>query len=203
MANADTPFGLRPLRRLDGASWTGGVQKMLVEDDYGTALFIGDPVIITGGTGSDDASGHYNIANIASAGDTKRIAGAIVSIDPIYNNLSLKHIPATTGGYVYVVTDPWVVFAVQDNAGATLTSASVGANAVLASGTGSTVTGLSGWELAAATAPAANSSMQLVIVGVHQREDNTVGTNVIWEVLISNHLYLPAGTTNAEGILGI
>lgn len=190
MANTDAAFGLRPIRNKNGSPWNGACTKMLVEDSYGTALFIGDPIIITGAAGSDDSTGHYNVANVATAGDGNRIAGVIIGIEPNRSDLSKTYIPASTGGYIYVVDDPNVVFAVQDDAQATLTSASVGANAVLAAGGGgSTVTGLSSWELDASDTPAADASNQLLIVGVHNVENNAVGDNVIWEVLISNHLY--------------
>ena len=203
MANKDAAFGLRPLRRLDGSAWTGATQKMLVEDNYGTALFVGDPVIITGAAGSDDGTGHFNVASIATTGDGNRIAGVIVSVDPDPDALGRIYIPANTGGYINVCTDPFVVFAVQDNAGATLTSASVGANAVIVGGTGSTITGLSGWELAAATTPAADASYQLQIIGIVNSPNNIMGDNVIWEVIISNHLYLGGSAVANEGALGI
>ena len=203
MANKDAAFGLRPLRRLDGSAWTGATQKMLVEDNYGVALFVGDPVIITGAAGSDDGTGHFNVASIATTGDGNRIAGVIVSVDPDPDALGRIYIPANTGGYINVCTDPFVVFAVQDNAGATLTSASVGANAVIVGGAGSTITGLSGWELAAATTPAADASYQLQIIGIVNSPNNIMGDNVIWEVIISNHLYLGGSAVANEGALGI
>lgn len=203
MANPDAAFGLRPIRRFDGAAWSGQTQKMLVEDSYATAIFIGDPVIITGVAGSDDATGHYNVANVATAGDGNRIAGVVVSVDPDPDNLNRIYLPASTGGYINVVTDPNVVFAVQDDAQATLDSGSVGDNAVLAAGSGgSTVTGLSSWELDASDTPASDASNQVLIVGVHNRPDQSVGDNVIWEVLISYHLFRADGT-GAGGLLGI
>jgi len=111
--------------------------------------------------------------------------------------------PASTGGYVNVCMDPDVVFIVQDDAGATLTSAVISDNAVLATGTGSTVTGLSAFELAAATTPASDASYQLLILSVHDVPDNAVGANCIWEVLISNHTMRGGGAAADEGVLGI
>ena len=202
MANIDAPHGLTPIRHLNGNPWNGVTQRCLVEDDYGTALFIGDPVIVTGTAGSDDTSG-LPVINIASAGDTNRIYGVIVSFDPNPNNLTLKHIPVTTGGYANVCIDPDVVFTVQDDGGAVLDGGSISANAVLASGTGSSVTGLSGWELAAATTPAANASYQLLILQVHQVVGNAFGVNCEWEVLITNHVLRGGQAAANEGALGI
>jgi len=203
LANLDAAFGLIPIRHMNGNPWNGVTTRCLVEDNYGTALFIGDPVIVTGVVGSDDTTGVGPVVNIASAGDTNRISGVVTSIQPIPTNLAVNYMPASTGGYVNVCMDPDVVFIVQDDAGATLTSAVISDNAVLASGTGSTVTGRSAWELAAATAPASDASYQLLILSVHDVPDNAVGANCIWEVLISNHTMRGGGAAADEGVLGI
>ena len=203
MANTDAAFGLKPLRHMNGSPWNGMTRRCLVEDNYGTALFIGDPVIVTGVVGSDDTTGVCPVVNRAEAGDTKRISGVITSIQPDPTALSRIYIPASTGGYVNVCMDPDVVFIVQDDAGATLTSAVISDNAVLATGTGSTVTGLSAFELAAATTPASDASYQLLILSVHDVPDNAVGANCIWEVLISNHTMRGGGAAADEGVLGI
>ena len=202
MANVDAAYGLRPIRHLNGNPWNGVTQRCLIEDDYDQALFIGDPVIVTGTAGYDDTSG-LPVINIASAGDTNRIYGVIVSFDPDPTNLERKHHAAKTAGYANVCIDPDVVFTVQDDGGAVLDGGSISANAVLASGTGSTVTGLSGWELAAATTPAADASYQLLILQVHQVEGNAFGVNCEWEVLITNHVLRGGQAANNEGALGI
>jgi len=202
MANIDAPHGLTPIRHLNGNPWNGATQRCLIEDDYAQALFIGDPVIVTGVAGSDDTSG-LPVINLASAGDTNRIYGVIVSFDPDPTNLERKHHAASTAGYANVCIDPDVIFTVQDDGGAVLDGGSISDNAVLASGTGSTVTGLSGWELAAATTPASNASYQLLILGVHQVPGNAFGVNCEWEVLISNHVLRGGGAAADDGVLGI
>ena len=208
MANADTPFGLRPLRHLNGNPWNGQTQKCLIEDSYGTALFIGDPVIITGTAGDDDSgTGKHPVINRFTAGATYRIYGVITSFElidcaggvhtEVYN-------PASTKRYANVCIDPDVVFLVQDDAGATLDGDSVGANAVLSTSTaGSTATGLSGVELAAATTPAADATYQVLILAVHDSPDNEIGAHCLWEVLISNHVLRGGGAASNQGFLGI
>lgn len=205
MANADAPFGLRPSRHLNGNPWNGQTVKMLVEDSYAVAIFRGDPIIITGTAGSDDATGHYQVANVATAGDTNRLAGVCTSVVVDEGELyrAGNYLPASTGGYINVCIDPDVVYQIQDDGGAVLDSGSLGANAILASGTGSTITGLSGWELAAATTPAADASYQMQILAIANQPDNALGINCIWEVLLSNH-WLRGGQAAAdEGALGI
>ena len=202
MANVDAPHGLTPIRHLNGNPWNGVTQRCLIEDDYGSALFIGDPVIVTGTAGADDTSG-LPVINIATGGDTNRIYGVIVSFEPNPDNLTLKHSPTLTGGYANVCIDPDVIFTVQDNGGAVLDGDSISDNACLVAGTGSTVTGLSGWELAAATTPTSDASYQLFILQVHQVEGNAFGNNCEWEVLISNHVLRGGGAVANEGFLGI
>ena len=202
MANVDAAFGLKPIRHLNGNPWNGATTKMLVEDSYATSLFVGDPVVITGTAGADDTTGHYMAVNLATAGDAGRISGVIVSIEPILTDLSKTYIPGYSGGYVNVCIDPDVIYIVQDDAGATLDGGSLGTNCVFASGTGSTVTGLSAWELAAATTPAADASYQGTILAVHNKEGNAFGVNCIWEVILNNVLRSgAAGVT--DGSLGI
>ena len=186
MANIDAAFGLKPIRHFNGSPWNGATKKFLVEDNYGTAIFVGDPVVITGSAGSDDALGHYSpVAVISGNTDAEVITGVIVSIDPILTDLTKTHIPAATGGYVNVCVDPTVVYIIQDDASATLDGASIGANALIVSGTGSAVTGLSAFELDAAETPAADASYNCTILGVHNKEGNTIGVNCIWEVLLN------------------
>ena len=45
MANADTPFGLRPIKHRNGAPYNGAMNPYYKAAGYGTALFVGDPVL--------------------------------------------------------------------------------------------------------------------------------------------------------------
>ena len=189
MANVDQAFGLRPVHHLNGAPWNGQTKRMLIEDTYDTALFVGDPVIVTGTTPADDDSGIYPSIQIATAGSGNPIYGVIVSFD-IIGGTNLReetpYNPAYTSRYANVVVDPDVTFIVQDDAGATLTGADIGGNCNLASGSGSTITGWSAWELDA-SAIGTTAADQLVILSVWPEEGNDLGDNCVWEVLISCH----------------
>jgi len=188
MANVNAPFGMKPIRHLNGNPWNGQTEKCLVEDAYGTAMYVGDPVVFTGTAGSDDTTGHYKAVNHATEGDTYPIYGVVTSIEPILSDLSKNYIPALTGGYVNVCVDPDVIYIIQDDGLAVLDGDNIGANAVLEGSTaGSSVTGLSGWMLDADEGVAANASEQLIIMGVHNVEGNAFGAYCIWEVIISHH----------------
>lgn len=204
MANVQAAFGLRPIRHLNGNPWNGATERCLVEDNYATAVFVGDPIIYTGTATSDDASQHYKAVNVATEGDTNRIYGVVVGIEPNRDNLSRTYIPASTGGYVYVCVDPDVIYAVADEGGANLTGDAIGANAVLEAGSGgSTVTGLSSWCIDTDDTPAADASNQVLIMALHPKDDNEVATYAVWEVLITNHVLRGGIAANNEGALGI
>ncbi len=206
MANIDAAFGLRPVRHRNGAPYNGAVNPYYVPSGYGTALFIGDPVVKTGS--ANDASvtvpggGHFPVGtaptiNKATVGDGNAITGVIVGFAANPDALGTKHLPASTGGIAYVCDDPDVVFEIQ--ADGSLDEDDVGLNAVLIyTNAGSAYTGMSGAELdtGTTTAPAADASYQLTIQRFVNREDVETGANAKVEVKINNH-------TEAAAALGL
>lgn len=206
MANVDSPFGLRPIRHKSGAPYNGAARPYYIDVGYGTALFIGDPVIRVAG-GSNAAAvkvpgaGSFAIGTLpsvekAAAGDTNRITGVIVGFAPLPTNLDLKHNTASTERVAYVCDDPDIVFEIQ--ADGAIPAASVGLNAVLIfTHSGSTTTGLSGVELdTTSDVPAADASNQLVILRAVNREDNdTTLSFAKVEVMINQH-------TESQGTVG-
>ena len=210
MANIDSPFGLKPVRHLLGCPVNGALKPCYIKSDYGTALFIGDPVIIT----SDGANaavveapgagrfgiGTLPIINKAAEGDADRIYGVIVAFAPLATNLNLKHNTASTERIAYVNVDPFTVYEIQ--ADGAIPAASVGLNAVLIyTHSGNTTTGLSGVELdTTSDVPDTDASNQLFILGAVNREDNdTTLAHAKVEVLI-NLAILNAGNAGTLGI---
>jgi hypothetical protein len=198
MANADTPFGLRPVRYLNGAPWNGQVSRYLLPSSDGTATFIGDLVKLAGDAGASglmvDGVPAYGLPTIAQSAAADGGVGVVVGFEPIKTSLTTLHRAASTARIAYVVDDPNVVFEIQEVSGGTaLTSAAVGLNANVVVGTGSTTTGLSAMELNNAT-EAVTVSLDLKILRLVQREDNDYGEHAKWEVLINNH-YFRGGTT--------
>ena len=202
MPNVDKPFGLSPIRHLNGNPWNGQTTKFLVEDGYGTtALFIGDAVLISGTAPSDDPSGFFPACVRAGNATANVITGVITSFDPI-DAAGIEHIEVyrvnSTSRYVNVCIDPDVVFIIQDDGSAILTGDACTQNANLVNThSGNTNSGLSGTELDA-TAPGTTAADQLLIIGVWPDELNALGVNCIWEVIISNHSY-----RTATGIAGV
>lgn len=183
MANVNAPFGLRPVRKIDGSPWNGQTIRCYIASSYATALFIGDPVLWT--TVLALKNGYYPTIE-RSAGTTGTVVrGVITSFEPNPNNLTQQYNPASTERWCNVCLGPDVVFQVRDNGGGTPTVVYQGQNAVLASGSGSTITGLSAYVLAAATTPTTTQAHTLHILGLSDIEDNEMGDYAIWDVLLN------------------
>lgn len=210
MANVDSPFGLRPVRHRNGAPYSGAANPYYIASSYGTALYVGDPVIkVAGGsnTAAVDAAGvgSFAIGDLpsvekATAGDGNRITGVIVGFATNPDNLTQHYNPASTERVALVCDDPDVIFEIQ--ADGAIPAASMGLNGVLIfAHAGSTVTGLSGVELdTTSDAPAADASNQLLILGAAKRSDNdTTLTHAKVEVLINQHTQ-NQGTVGTLGI---
>lgn len=210
MANPDTPFGLRPIRHRNGAPYNGAVNPYYVNAAYGTALFIGDPVIKVAG-GSNAAAidvpggGHFAIGTLpevelAPVTDDTLITGVIVGFMAQPNDLETMHSKASVEGVAWVCDDPDVIFEIQ--ADGAVPAASMGLNAqMIATHAGNATTGISGRELdTTSDVPAADASNQLVILRGVNREDNDVTiTHAKVEVLINRHTE-NQGTVGALGI---
>ena len=210
MANVDSPFGLKPIRHRNGAPYNGASNPYYIPVGYGTALFIGDPVIKVTTTAnaahvSAAGVGEFNIGtlmgiNKATAGDGNRITGVIVGFAPLPTDLSKQYNPASTERVALVCDDPDVIFEIQ--ADGAVAAASIGQNACLIyTHSGSTVSGLSGAELdTTSVGISADASNQLLILRAVNRPDNdTTLTHAKVEVLINQHTE-NQGTVGTLGI---
>jgi len=209
MSNPDAPFGLKPVRYLNGQTWAGGTQRCKISASDGTALYIGDPVKLDP-TNANRATAEKLPHVIRSDGvDGDYIWGVITSFEPDPDNLTRTYRAASTARYCNVVmSDPMLVFQIRDDGTAALTKADIGANAIgTFTESGSTVTGLSGYELdsGVGTAPTENSSNPLFIVGIAEHPDNewdgSTDSRMIWEVTI-NMPQVGAATGDGDGALG-
>jgi len=193
MANTNRPFGLAPVEYLNGAQYNGAGHVYFIPSTDGNAFAIGDPVVLAGDA---DGTGVATVT-LATAGTTNLVLGPIVSTGGIKNGgafadpaaLDSTVIPATKtkGYYVLVADDPNLIFEIQEtNSGTALTSAEVGLNASLKSGTNNGY--VSGWTLDNAT-EATTAALQLKLLGLVQRQDNAFGLAAKWRVLINQHQY--------------
>lgn len=196
MANANTPFGIRPIND-NGTPWSGQGRLCYVPSSQAGNIFLGDPVVPLGGT---DAYG-VPAVGIASAGATNTILGAMIGISngPAAGGNAVftvtRDLPtyrqASIANYIFVCDDPNQIYTVQEDSVSGAIAAATGgfANGNLVAGSGSTVTGFSGWQLqSSGVSSSANPTYQLRLLGTVRGPDNAIGVNAKWAV----RLNLPA-----------
>ena len=191
MANANTPFGIRPIND-NGTPWSGQGMLAYVPASQAGNIFLGDPIVALGGT---DAFG-VPAVGIASAGASNPILGSMLGISngpagslytvtrdlPVYRQASIAN-------YILIADDPNQLYTIQEDSVGGAIAASVGgfANGLLVAGAGSTVTGFSGWQLqSSSVAASANTTYQVKLLGITRGPDNAVGVNAKWTVRLNN-----------------
>ncbi len=187
MANADRPAGLTPVGTLGSAGYVGKVRRMYIAAGYGTALFVGDPVKVSG---TGDTLG---VPGIEAAGASGVCVGVIVGFESNKADLTKLHSAASTEGYALVDVDPNTIYKIQDDNNTAMTVADIGLNADFIAGAGDATTGRSAYELdsGGTTAPGTTATLAVQIIGVDQRPDNdvTVG-NCDWLVRLNGPEYV-------------
>lgn len=181
MANVDTPFGFRAVGNVHGSPYTGATRIFSTAAGDGTAIYIGDPVVLSG-TSQTIGGIVYNDVDQAATGNI--IAGVVVGVLPDTRD-SLIYRAASTVRLLEVVTDPNALFEIQEVSGGTaLTADDIGLNANFVVAAGSATTGLSGVELNNAT-EADTNTLDVKIVGFVNRPGNEIGEHAKYLVQIN------------------
>jgi len=201
MANTNRPAGFVPHSYLNGAPWNGQARLYSIAASYGTALYIGDPVI---SSGTADANGIPGIAIGAGSG---ALRGVIVGLGKYrtamvnQSNLDITYRPASDPSvwYAMVVDDPNVLFEIQEESnGTALAATEIGLNQISLLGAGNGF--VSGWQVRSATGatPATTATLQLRLMGLVQRPGNEFGAYAKHLVQINVHEL--AHGTGAAGV---
>lgn len=186
MANPDRPSGLSPVRYLSGAPYNGAVNYYATATGDGTAIFLGDPVKLSGT--SQTINGQV-LPDVDQAATGDVIVGVVVGVLPVTAESTIYRVGSTTR-ILMVADDPNLVFEIQEVSGGTpLTANDIGLNADFVVGSGSTVTGMSGVELNN-VGEADTNTLDLKITGFVNRVDNAIGENAKWLVRINRHQYV-------------
>lgn len=189
MANVNVAFGLKPVRMADSSAYAGTVDMFYVPASDGTALYIGDPVLIAG---SADAAGVASVARAAAAG---AITGVVVGFADSAS-MELGYRAASTAAYVLVAHGQDTLFEIQEDAvGGAIAAADIGLNADIIVAAGSAYTKRSGVMLDTST-KATTATLPLKIVGLAQRPDNEMSANAKVLVRLNNTTETP-GTASA------
>ena len=169
MATTAAPYGLRPVKRVDGMPYAGAYSTYLIDPaGVNTNIFNGSVVYVNAngyiaivtGTGADATTNDWPTGSTSVTGGI----GVFVGCSFINGQGQLifsQYYPANTTGVVqaFVVDDPMVLFAAQLDG--TATQAAVGANTFFAAAqstsTGNTTTGnsTSALDATVVTVPAA------------------------------------------------
>lgn len=192
MANANSPRGLVPVKNADGSAWNGQTVMYYCAATNSQAMYRGDPVILAG---SADPNGVATI-QLASTGTSARITGAIVGWVPSPTILANGHRLASTAEYALVAAGPNLVYEVQEDG--TLALASVGLNIDLTAGSGSNVTGWSGYQAKTSTA-SSGATHQMRILGFSQVTDNTAAS-ANSKLLLRINLPTETGAAGSTGV---
>jgi hypothetical protein len=150
MATTASPYGLRPINRVDGMPYAGATSQFLIDPaGTGTNLFYGQVVLINANgyialstaTGEDLTTNNLGGSGLGAIG----VFVGCSYINAQGQQIYAQYYPSGTTGVVtaYVVTDDTVTFQAQLDG--TVTQAALGANtffaAVQSTSTGSTRTG--------------------------------------------------------------
>ena len=176
MANADKPFGFKPVRHLSGAPYNGQFNLYEIAAGDTAVTMIGDLVK----AGDDAATDYYPAVErygasgeVTSGAIIGAIVGFVVAV-PSTGSISLDtpfYRAASTKRFAMVADAEDLIFEVQDGATTATAIASIGLNTGVLCTAGSTVTGLSNMTTGT-TAATTTNTLPLRIVGMVNRPDN-------------------------------
>jgi hypothetical protein len=198
MANPTGKFGLKPVRRRDGALWAGTLKPCLLPASNNTAAFVGDPVVLAGSANTSVVSaigGQFVVGALptitqatAGEGASNKISGVICGFMADHRDSPIYRV-ASTDRVALVCTDVFdTVFQVRGSGATTGTfgAAAVGSQASLTSAAGNTASGLSGWTLDESTTAASSTSAQVTILAFANIFDNDATIpSAVFEVAIN------------------
>ena len=186
MANKDAPFGLKPVRMMGGAPYSGGQSRYRIASGATTPIFQGDMVtqLTAGVLGRHAASGTVPIVGVFNGVSyTDPTTGEQVFKNYYPGSISASDIVAS------VIDDSNVVFEVQADAALPVADLFGNFDIVENSPVGDTASGRSNVELDVTTG-ATTATLPLKAIDISQDPDNddvaSSNTNVL--CVIQNHI---------------
>ena len=185
MANKNAPFGLKPVRMMSGAPYSGGQSRYRIASGATTPIFQGDLVtqLTAGVLGRHAASGAVPIVGVFNGVSFTNSSGEQVFSNSYEGSITSSDIIAS------VIDHPNVVFEVQCNAAFPVADIFGNFDIVDGSPVGDTKSGRSNTECAVSTGNT-TASLPLKVLDISEDPDNSdVGstdTNVL--CVIQNHI---------------
>lgn len=186
MANSDAAFGFRPVND-EGGPFTGQTRRC-IWGSSGSAVdaFVGD--VVQADNVSEGSTQGYQTVLHAAIGN--QCYGVITSFEANPDDLSQQYRPASQVRYCQVALAGSTLFEVQDSGTAGV--AGIGLNALLSTGTGSTVTGYSKQEIGGFTVNGTGDFQ--VVQGVDRDDNDLTLVNANWIVKFNNPAHKPVRT---------
>lgn len=184
MANVDAPFGFRPVQKVGGGVSNQGQTEYAIANNYGTAIFQGDPVSFAN-------TGTLVIANAAGSTIVGIFNGCFYTDPTTQKPTFSNYYPGSIAAddiVANVIDDPNQLFEVQCDG--TVTAANVGENAETAYTAGSTKSGISKAEV---DTFAANASSTWIIVGLSKDPDNDDTSAANGNLIVKPNLHFYTG----------
>jgi hypothetical protein len=176
MANVDAAFGFVPVRTMSG--FAPRANKYTIASGLAENIFTGDLCII-------DANGQVT-PHTATEVNNIGVFGGVSYTASDGSYVYSQYWPTGTTAtdiIAYIYDDPYTVFKVQSAGSPAQTN--IGNCADVVAGTGSTTTGISGFEISGTMA---NSAASAKIIALYDAPENSFGANAVMEVLINEHL---------------
>ncbi len=204
MANVIAPKGFVPVRHLNGSPWNGQTQAFAVLAADGTAMFVGDMVQLEGTSGAAglttfgmDLEGVASVETATPGTAGQDNVGVVVGFSPDPNNLMLKHRAASTARIAYVVTDPTVVYEIQEDADTTpYDKDAIGLAVTFVATAGNTTTGVSKFVLDSSET-SNTATFPLKLIGLSKKVGNAFNTGgslvdpATFDVIMNTGAYMP------------
>lgn len=192
MANVDKPMGLKPVMHLDGSPYNGAMTVYYHSASDTTAIYKGD-LVQPDETNTLTAATYASVKqHVAGQTDNVGVAWAFGEnpqlLARVSNLNAVNYCPASTAMYIGVIDASDVIFEIQeDSVGGALDAGATHANCDIIVGTGSSTTGWSAMEIDSSEVTTSAATLRLLRIA--NREDNAVGSNAKWLVLINEHSY--------------
>lgn len=180
----DAPYGLRPVKHMNGMPWSGAVRRIKIASEYGTDIFNGDVVSLAAGGTIEKVTGTTSFSNAIGV-----FLGVESSSGDALNYLLHRQMwesgTKADDAMAYVADDPFTLFQIRCDD--SISQDVIGSNFGVNQGSGDSATGKSGVGLDVSTGNSTNTLPLRVIDIVPGTLDNDYP-----EVLVkfNTHMYL-------------